>query len=434
VRRFVAVVSLVAFVVALLPFGCGPKSSSDRDVHGPPTEEPLPFAKPANADRTDAADKTALAGENNDFALALYERLLGREGNLFFSPASVSVGLGMTSGGARGETAAEMEKVLRFPLKPQRLHPAFAGLLWDWHSRGRPTAYRLYLANSLWAQQAYDFVPDFFALTRDNYGASLEKVDFSARPNAAREAINAWTARKTNDRIKELIAPNFIRPETTLILVNAVYFKGGWHRPFKPVATKAGPFHVQEGRSVEVPFMHQTEPFRFFSDAAVQVLELPYVGEDLSMVVVLPEKVDGLAEVEKTLTPEKLSKWLDRSRRREVVVALPKFKRTCDFDLSPTLTAMGMPLAFDREKADFSGMCPRNGLYLGAVVHQATVEVTEEGTEAAAATDARNEKKSDRPDPADRVEFKADHPFLFLIRHRSSGSILFLGRVTNPQG
>jgi serpin B len=352
-----------------------------------------------------------------------------KKGNLFFSPSSISTALAMTYAGSRGETASEMAKTLHFTLPPERLHPAYAAFLKDLNAEGRKRAYQLSVANALWGQMGYNFLPDFLRLTEANYGAGLQQVDFAGATESARQTINSWVEKQTQDNIKELIKPGLLEPLTRLVLTNAIYFKGNWDSRFKKDLTAEGPFQVAPGTTVQAPLMHQTHEFNYLDSDSFQILELTYVGKELSMVVLLPRQVDGLAALEKDLSAERLRGWIGRMKPQRVVVALPKFKSTSEFALKAELAALGLKQAFIPGRADFSGM---NGgkepLSIAEIIHKAYVDVSEEGTEAAAATAAIGRGGGAPVVPV----FEADHPFLFLIRSIRNGSVLFLGRVTDP--
>ena len=365
---------------------------------------------------------------NNAFALALYAKLRAEDqGNLFLSPYSISTALAMTYAGAKGKTAAEMAEVLHFTVPQEQLHPAFAALAAKLHGDIKKEGYQLRIANRLWGQAGYHFLPTFLQVTRDHYGAELAQVDFAQDTEAARHTINAWVEEKTEEKIKDLLAQGVLDSGTTLVLTNAIYFKGDWQRKFEAKATKDAPFLLTPQEKVTVPMMRQRGKFAYGVVGKVQVLELPYVGKDLSMFVLLPKEVDGLADLEKSLSVETLNTWTSGLREQTVEVLLPKFKMTSGFRLEKTLGSMGMPLAFSGE-ADFSGMTGQRGLFISAVIHKAFIDVNEEGTEAAAAT-AVVMRAPAPPNPI----FRADHPFLFLIRDNRTGSILFLGRVINPK-
>ena len=320
-------------------------------------------------------------------------------------------------------------KPLHFLLGQERLHPAFAALLWELNAGGKPRGYQISMANALWGQKGYSFRNEFLTGLQTNYGAGLNEVDFIATTEQARTAINSWVQKQTRDRIKDLIKPGTLDADTRLVLTNAIYFKGNWDVQFKKERTMDAPF-LGISQKINVPLMYEKGKFKYLQGDNFQALAQPYVGKDLSMVVLLPEKLNGLKEFEKTPTEAKLRDWLSRMHEVELDVRLPKFKMTEEFDLRQVLSELGMPLAFEPGAADFSGM---NGgkerLYISDVVHKAFVEVNEEGTEAAAATGAIFTTVSGRIGPA----FRADHPFIFLIRDNRSGAILFLGRLVHSK-
>jgi len=287
---------------------------------------------------------------------------------------------------------------------------------------------KLSVANSLWPQQDYKLLKSFLSLVREHYGASVTPLDFRAS-EPARKMINIWVEDKTNQKIKDLIPGGVLSAATRLVLVNAIYFKGNWTSPFKAEETKEQPFRLQSGQTVQAPLMFQQKHLSYAEDDELQSLELPYAGDDLFMIVLLPRKADGLASLESSLSPANLAKWTQAMSSSDVKVYLPKFKMTCRFSLNDTLKAMGMSNAFDQAQADFSGMDGSRNLFISAAVHKAFVEVNEQGTEAAAATGIAMGLTAL---PRRPIEFRADHPFIFLIRERSTGSILFIGRVTHP--
>jgi serpin B len=432
--------TLLAFLslAALCSTGCH-KDSGSAGNSPPPT---TPHDKEPEV--APSPDVLTLARGNNEFAFDLYARLAKKDGNLIFSPYSISSALAMTYAGARGDTAAEMEKTLHFALEPARLHPAFADLSARMMRSGNRDGGQLLVANSLWGQRGYPIRDDFLALTRDDYGAEMKEVDFTNDKDreVARQTINHWVAQKTQDMIRELLKPHNLDADSKLVLVNAVYFHSLWATPFFADQTKPAPFHTAAGENVQVSMMHLTADFQYYEGDGVQVLELPYQGYHQSMVVILPKAGEGLADVEKELTRLNFQEWLTKAERYEVTVSLPKFTMTSEFGLGGELYAMGMPLAFkaagEQPLADFSGISDQairkeGNLHISAVIHQARVEVTEEGTKAAAATAVgMGQFESAPPPPPPKVIFRADHPFFFLIRDRLTGSILFAGRVTKP--
>jgi serpin B len=368
--------------------------------------------------KDDATGKTAAGAA---FAWNLFHVLAKKEpGNIFFSPYSVSTALSMTAAGARGETADEMARVLG-PALPQ--------------ISGAPDA-ELDVANALWAEKSFKFSQSYLDQVRKEFAAGLENADFKSDPDGARRKINAWVEKKTHERIKNLLAPNTVQALTRLILVNAVYFKAKWRSPFTEQPSYDEPFFAADGSKADVSTMHQMRNFDYFETPDAQVLELPYKGDRLSMVVLLPKKNDGLAALEKNLSPEKLDGWLRGLAAREVFVALPKFRSEYSASLREALEALGMKEAFvapsdapQPGQADFSGMTGRRDLFVSAVIHKAFVAVDEEGTEAAAATAVAMMAGSA---PRQPTAFRADHPFVYLIRDRKTGTILFLGRLAKP--
>ncbi len=359
----------------------------------------------------------------NQLSMELYQRLAaGQKGNLFLSPYSISSALAMTYGGARGETAAQMASTLHFG-GPDATHPAFAYLRNTLNAIQENGHVQLNVANSLWPQKEYAFLPEYIALAKEFYGTEIEAVDFKADTEGARQKINTWVEAKTNDRIKDLIPEGMLDPATRLVLANAIYFKGNWARQFKTEATRPAPFNLADGSTVEVPMMSQTADFKLAHTDDFQALELPYEGGDLSMLILLPHQPNGLADLEQRLDLDTLYDL--EFQERETMLQLPKFKLEWKFELSKTLAAMGMPLAFS-DQADFSGLDGSRSLTIGCVIHQAFVEVNEEGTEAAAATAVGIKAMSMPP------QFVADRPFLFLIRENTTGAILFIGRVMDP--
>lgn len=418
-------ISPILALFAVVMAGCTSKPVREED-------NPQPI-KPANAGQATPEDKAGVVHGNNQFALDLLGRL-DKNDNLFFSPASISTALAMTYAGARGQTAEQMAKVLHWQLDAQRLHPTLATLLWEMQGEGKPRGYRLNIANALWGHKDAHFLPDFLHVMKDNYGAGLQQVDF-VKSEEARRHINAWVAHQTADKIVDLLQPDDVSPRTRLVLTNAIYFKGDWQHPFEADATHNQPFHVAPAKDVPVPMMHQTDHFRYFADEAksLQLLEMPYKDSELSMIFLLPARVDGLAQLEKKLDAESLTKWLQQMVSAKVIVTLPKFTMRRRLPLADRLQEMGMKAAFHAEQADFSGMSTEQPpLFLDAVIHEAWVDVNEKGTEAAAATAVTALAKA-APPLEEPIVFQADHPFLFLIRDTRSGSILFLGRVSNPK-
>jgi serpin B len=363
------------------------------------------------------------------FALDLYERLKETEVNLFFSPYSVSVALAMTYAGARGITAVQMAHALHFPLDHNQLHPGFASLQAKLDTVQEKSTLQMRTANSLWPQEGYPFFEEFLSLTESYYGVVISPLDYVGDVEAARQTINSWTEEKTENKIKNLIPRGVLDDLTRLVLTNAIYFKGNWANQFDQSLTRDSPFSLTSGGQITVPMMMEQREFKYAESDREQVLELPYDGGELSMIVLLPREVDGLTELEETLMDDGLERWMKDLQKTEVLVFLPRFEVMSQFRLNDVLVSMGMVDAFDL-KADFSGMDGRKDwLYISAVMHKAFINVNEEGTEAAAAT-AVVGKVRGMPPPI--PTFRADHPFIFFIRENSTGNLLFLGKVVNP--
>jgi serine protease inhibitor len=373
---------------------------------------------------TDTA-REALVRGNSAFAVELYGQLRQREGNLFFSPYSISVALAMVYAGARGKTEQQMQDVLHFEAGQEHLHAALAALTREMEPpQGDPR--QLVFAQRLWGKKGYPFLEMFLALTEEHYGAELARTIF---PEPGRKEINTWVARKTAGKVEELIKDGFLDDRTVLALVNAVYFKSQWAFPFRDKSTRDREFFVTPDKAIQVPTLYRGNvSFPYAEDEEVQTLVLPYARKECSMVILLPRKKDGLPRLEESLTPAELSRRLSLPTKQEKIeVYLPRFTIHSDFRLLKTLKTMGLT-----DVDDFRGMTGDLSLFLGAVVHGAFVRVDEKGTEAAAATAAIMKVRSTRTSKK-RPVFRADHPFLFLIRDEKTGSILFVGRVRNPK-
>jgi len=385
-----------------------------------------------------AAAAQSVGEATRRFAVQLWARLRTRSGNLAVSPGSAWVALAMTHAGARTGTEAEMRRVLQMPEDTAATQAAAGALLATWNDASR-TTYTLRVVNRLFGATGARFEAPFLALTRNTFRAPLEPVDFAASPEAARAHINQWVAQQTEDRIRNLLPPTSIEADTKLVLTNAVYLLAKWLSPFARETTYDEAFHGPGGASAPVPTMHQVGPLRLAELADVQVLEMPYEGGDLAMTFVLPRAQDGLPAIEARLDDATLASWIGAGETTPVAVSLPKF--TIDppdpLPLAEELAAMGMPTAFDRNAADFTGMAnppdPQQRLFISKVFHKAFVKVDEQGTEAAAATAVIMAPRGAAPAPGPRPKvFRADHPFLFFLRDLRSGVILFAGRVERP--
>lgn len=370
------------------------------------------------------------------FGLDLYRIIKVGGKNVLISPYSITTAMAMARAGARGETASQMEQVLHLPAgAPPAAHAALRRALMprtvrDGHRRDakQVPAFQLEIANALWlADDLAGVEAEFQKRLIDGFDAPAERIDFH-QTEAARALINNWVAKHTHNRIRNIIPEDLPTPGTRLVLANAIYFHAAWAQPFEKDFTRAAPFH-SAGGAVSVPMMHRTETFSYGENASAQLLELPYRGGDTSMVLILPRKRDGLAALEKALTAKNLKTWLDAMRHTSVDVALPRFKFDCPTNLTDTLEQMGMQDAFTSGRADFSGITEKERLFISAVLHKAFIAVDEAGTEAAAATVVMMLKGLP---PSDGKSFTADHPFLFLIKHRKTGAILFMGCVETP--
>jgi len=378
-------------------------------------------------------DARSLAAGNARFGCDLFAKVRTDAGNLFLSPFSISTALAMTAAGARGRTLDEMAKVLHLPENP---HAAFAAVIKSLNeapAAGKPRGFELSTANALWAQAGYPWKPEYKALVSASYSAALNDVDYKADPEAARGTINKWVEAQTRDKIKDLMPPDSVTAATRLVLTNAIYFKGDWATPFKKELTKDLPFHLADGKKVDAPLMYRVGDFRYAEGEGYQTIHLPYAGHRIGMTVILPRKVDGLDAVEKELTAARLDDdWKKMRPEENVRLFLPRFKVTKQFKLNDPLVALGMKSAFGG--ADFSGMSTSEPFAISDVIHKAFVDMNEEGTEAAAATGVAVKVTAFRPPPKEPVVFRADRPFLFLIRDAQTDSVLFLGRVASPKG
>jgi serpin B len=378
-----------------------------------------------------SAPNPSVVDGNTAFALELYRELKSTPGNLFFSPYSISTCLAMTYAGARGDTEKQMGRVLHLDGDPRRVHASFGALQRQLGEDGNQKGIQVNIANGLWARQGHPFLPAFLQTATGDYRANVSQADFVAEAEAVRGEINQWVAHQTQDKIRSILSPGSLSGLTRLVLANAIYFKGAWAQPYDKAQTSIQPFHVSTDRTMQAPLMHHYDTVKYAEDNDLQAVELPYQGGALSMLVLLPRRVDGCGGLEDRLTPALLSRLLDQMRERRVEILLPRFKLESELSLNDALAKMGMPDAFG-SKADFSGMDGTRFLYISGVFHKAWGEVNEEGTEAAAATAvvvaARAVSKPPPPPPV----FRADHPFVLLIRDTRSGSILFMGRLTEP--
>lgn len=391
-------------------------------------------------------DLTELVAGNSAFAAELYEALRETEdGNLFYSPYSISLALAMTYAGAQGETAVQMADTLHYTLPQAQLHAAFNRLdttlasyadvaAREEQAEGtkdepKPTPFQLNIANAIWAQQDFTFLPEYLDRLAENYGAGLRLVDFIEETEAARQIINRWVSEETAERIQNLIAPGVLTPADRMVLTNAIYFKAGWLFQFEPEQTQDAPFTLLDGTTITTPMMMQTENHAYSEGNGYQAISLRYQGADLSMLILLPT-LERFAAIEATLTPDFLAMLERELTPTRVQLSMPKFTFEAQFRLGQTLADMGMAVAFS-DGADFSGITGARDLAISDVIHKAFVEVDETGTEAAAATAVVMRLTSAMPEEA-VTTMTIDHPFFFLIRDEATGAILFMGRVLDP--
>lgn len=447
--RIFGLVPLVMAAIACEPSGSPPRDPSGSTATGATLDAPssvssaggdptasaassasgaVPVAPPA----TDAVKK--LATGTNAFGLDLYQRLRTTPGNVVISPASIATALSMTWGGAKGETAAQMKKALHLDGTPDEIMKTAGQLAQSLEDPSRPITFRI--ANQLFGEKAYGFEQPFLDKTKAAYGAPLEPMDFRNAPEPARVQINAWVEQQTEKRIKDLIPKDGIKASTRLVLVNAIYFLGDWAVPFEKESTRPATFSLTPKDKKEVPMMNAVGEYKATQKDGLKVLELPYKAGSMSMLFVLPDKIDGLDAVERSLDAKKLDELGRALTSTRAAVSIPRFEvAPPSSSLAAPLQELGMKDAFALPKADFTGIAnpPRadERLFIGDVFHKAFVKVDEKGTEAAAATAVVMEEGAKAPaEPA--FTFKADHPFLFVIRDNASGLVLFLGRVTDP--
>ena len=443
-RSFLALVA--APLGAWLLAACG--GGGDEVAPAAPAEPPP--APPASPDEAIAiADVERVAAAPGDAAPAvrsidalgadLYAALVERnEDNLVFSPASILLALAMARAGAAGTTASEMDAALHLD-DPEGIHHALNGLTRALEARsgtvevnGEPAELELSIANAVWGQETLTWQEAFLEVLAREYGAGVQLTDFAADPEAARVAVNSWVEEETRSRIPDLIAPGMVDALTRMILVNAVYLKAPWAVPFITEATRPAPFHLLDGSTVEVPFMAQDETMAYAAGEGWQAVELPYAGDALAMLVLVPDE-GALATVESELAGGLIDQAAGALAPTDVVLELPKWDIETRVELSTILAALGMPTAFT-DQADFTGMTTDEQLLIGFVIHQANITVDEAGTEAAAATAVGIDTTAAPAEEPEPILLTVDRPFLYALRDRETGAVLFLGRVTSPAG
>ncbi len=396
----------------------------------------LTLAVSAAAPEAPMDDPARFARNSNAFAFDLYRLVKAVPGNQVVSPASITTALAMTWGGARGETAAQMKRVLHFEGAPGPVVQAAGALSKSLTDPARPVVFRV--ANRLFGEKTFRFETPFLDATRAAFGAGLEPADFRGATEKARSAINQWVEAQTEKRIRDLVPAGGIDGETRLVLVNALYFLGDWQEPFTKEATSSAPFHLTAGTEKPVPTMHRVDTLRLARQPGLMALELPYKGRQMSMLILLPDAAQGLTALEDSLSAASYDRVVRGLAPTRVVVSLPKFEvnPAQSLSLGDTLVALGMHDAFDRRKADFTGIAnppdPADRLVISRVFHKAFVKVDEKGTEAAAATAVAMMRAGSAMVREEPIVFRADHPFLFFIRDNATGLVVFMGRVADP--
>lgn len=393
-------------------------------------------AEPFDPERAEpSADVVALAMAQRDFAWELHAQLPDAEGNVFWSPFSVSAALAMLYAGTANETATQLADTLHVGLPDDTWHATWGDLLTDLGALEDPVptpecpSRTLSVANRTWFDDELPIEAEYLAITGDAYGAPAETLDITGDPAAARETINAWISDRTLGHVPELLLPEHVTDITRFVLVNALYFAGSWSTPFEPDATADLPFTLADGSTVDVPTMQGNVEVPYADLDGLQLVELPYAGDDMAMVVIVPDDPAGLDALEAGLTGAVVDGWIEAMTTHAVDLNLPRFEVRWRADLPDALMALGMVDAFDPDLADLTNMTTWGlDIHVSAVVHEAWVKVDEIGTEAAAATAVIGEDDS-APEPA---TLHADRPFLFLVRDRVTGTLLFVGKVADP--
>lgn len=422
-----AVVFLV--VVALLILGIGGFYASQKYFTAPKVDENI--QQTPNGVGTQQNQNVALA--NNQFGLDLYLRYAKNKKageNIFFSPFSISSAIGMTYEGARGITAQEIADVFHFPSDIQKLRNEYKSIYENINSKNE--YYKLSVANSLWVQKDYKLSDDYIKNVKTYYDGQVTNLNFIEEVDKAVNTINSWVESKTANKIKNLLSKENVPPSTRLILTNAIYFKGEWLNKFREYTTKEKEFIAGDGSKYQTKMMRQVNYFDYAESDNIQLLKLPYIGDNLSMLVILP-KNNNLSSTEKSFNYKQLNGWILKLKSKKVDISMPKFKIETKESIAEDLKSMGMPTAFSNN-ADFSGITNTKELSISDVIHQTFIENKEDGTEAAAATAMTMMSSSPPPQPEKEkiYIFNANHPFIFLIQQNKTGNILFMGRIAKP--
>jgi len=399
------------------------------------TASTLLFLFPYQPDLPPEADDTGsttlgvqdVVNANNQFAFDLYSQIIDSDnGNVFYSPYSISAAMAMTVEGANGQTADEINSVFHFP-DVNTLRTNFAAIYNDLNQNNNE--YELRTGNALWTQHDFPFLDDYMNTVEQYYGGKASDLDFKTQTEKSRQTINDFIEQQTNGKIKDLIEKGLLTPLTKLVLTNAIYFKGTWEWEFDKSDTREQNFYVSDDNVVKTQMMHMDPDkarFKYAQTDNLQILELPYKGDKISMLILLP--TDDLTSIEQTLTLDKLNEYKTQMQDTKLSsISIPKFEFDTKFSLNKVLSELGMPTAFTYD-ADFSGMNGLDDLYISFVLHQAYIKVDEKGTEAAAATAIGISQEAAIMSNI----FRADHPFIFIIQENDTGNILFMGRVTDP--
>ena len=366
----------------------------------------------------------------NRFSFDIYKQMNGAsENNEFISPLSMSSALAMTYAGAKGITAQQMRNIMHYGPQRREFHQDY-GLMLDSLSKSNEE-FEINIANAVWVQNAFPLLLSYVKTVQDDYKSESRELDFVQKPEASRKTINSWVEDKTNDRIQNLIPKGVIDATTRMVLTNAVYFNAEWADQFRKDLTRKETFYPFGDGATTCNMMHKRGHFAYSKINGIQILEIPYKGYEYSMMIMLPTQRYGLKNLIKNIDDDFLKEHQDNRKWEDVLLYIPKFKLETDYELKPHLAALGMKEPFT-DMADFSGMTGNKDLKISAVIHKAFIEVDEVKTEAAAATAVVMKLTSAKPVQIAPIEFRADHPFMFLIKHNESGAILFMGQVSDP--
>ncbi|MEE4196215.1 MAG: serpin family protein [Bacteroidales bacterium] len=372
-------------------------------------------------------NKEIIVDNNNRFAIDLYKELKGSGENLIFSPFSISSAMAMTYAGAENNTAKEFQKTLFFLEDKQLFHQEYSHLF-EGITNGKKNDVEFYNANSLWIQKNFNLKEEFLDINKKYYSSALFYTDFYQAQKAANE-INGWVEKNTRNKITNLLQPSALSSDTRLVLINALYFKGEWNKPFREERNSEEKFTISRKEEVTTTFMNGQITTWYYKDCLKEIIEIPYADRDYSMMIILPKNYRKLKWVERFLSVKCMERYEDKKEKYKVNVSVPKFKMGSEFNLKEVFQALGMQDAF-AGSADFSGMTEETRLYIDEVIHKAIIDVNEAGTEAAAATAVVMRKTSVL---MENVTFKADRPFIYAIRNTRDGTIYFLGKVMNPE-